>query len=193
MMMKKLFLGLTGIILVCFVSVASAGGKPQFTEKFEDSGGPFLDPFLSGLCGFDVLFQFHQKGKFTVFADGTARVHYNFRFIYSNAANSRVLIETASANQITLPNMEIVDEDARTVTTIFSDTFKGLPFKWYQPGTGVLLRDAGQVTFNGSLVSDLDTGDFIAFTQDVTNVKGPHPSLFLSEAETTAIACGALE
>ena len=193
MMKKKLALGLTGIILVGFALVASAGGKPQFTEKFEDSGGPFLDPFVSALCGFDVLFQFHQKGKFTVFADGTARLHYNDRYIYTNAANGRVLIETASANRITPPDMEIVDEEARTVTIIFSDTFKGLPFKWYQPGTGVLLRDAGQVTFQGSIVFDLDTGAFLGFSQEITNLKGPHPALFLSDDETAAIGCGALE
>ena len=121
------------------------------------------------------------------------RLHFNNEYIYTNAATGRMFFETASANRITPPTMEIVDEEARTITLIFADTLKGLPFKWYQPGTGVLLRDAGQVTFSASVVFDLDTGDFIDFSQELTNVKGPHPSLFLSSEEINEIGCGALE
>ena len=61
--------------------LSAAGGKPQFTEKFDDSGGPFLNPGVSAVCGFDVLCQFHERGKLIVFEDGTVRLHFNSEYI----------------------------------------------------------------------------------------------------------------
>jgi hypothetical protein len=62
----------------------------------------------------------------------------------------------------------IIDEAAGTIT--FVTTFKGLPEKIKTPHGGVLLRDAGVITFVETF--DLNTGAFIS---SETIVKGPHP------------------
>jgi hypothetical protein len=74
---------------------------------------------------------------------------------------------------------------------IFEDTINGLAFKWRQPGVGILLRDAGVITYQLTLVYDLDTSALIDEDFNILS-KGPHPSSFMSEFDRAAIICGAL-
>ena len=43
------------------------------------------------------------------------------------------------------PVVEVIDEEAGTLTLTFDDTHRGVPFKWRVPGEGVILLDAGTV------------------------------------------------
>ena len=179
-----------GFGAIAFASFALAG-PPALMEKFEDSGGPFLDPVASANCGFEVLYTFQEKGKFTASEDGSYRLHRNSTIVFINAQTGTELIETSTLNLTGPPVLELVDEDQQTITLIYFDTYTGIPFKWLQPGTGVLLRDAGRVTINLSLVFDFD-GNFISLSEEFTGVKGPHPSLFMSNSDYIALGCGAL-
>jgi hypothetical protein len=64
---------------------------------------------------------------------------------------------------------EIVDEQAGTLTLLF--TFKGLPSQLKSAQGGVVLRDAGIITF--ALTLDLETGEELSF--ETILIKGPHP------------------
>ena len=65
----------------------------------------------------------------------------------------------------------IVDEAAGTVTIVYS--FKGLPEQIKTPHGGVLLRDAGFVTF----VDTIDLATDTLISSEVVVQHGPHPDL----------------
>jgi hypothetical protein len=75
---------------------------------------------------------------------------------------------------------------------MFEDTFRGVPLKWRVPGEGVVLLDAGTVTFNATLVIDLATDEVISFEETLSDLHGPHPSLTQPDSETTDIFCAAM-
>ena len=118
------------------------------------------------------------------------KTHVNQKVVFSNPANGAKLVERDAFTIFSKP--EVIIPNETTVTLMSSNTFKGLPLRWMQPGKGVLIRDAGQVTFDVTLVIDLDTGDVISFEEEISNVKGPHPFLDLTDEEFADIFCGAL-
>jgi hypothetical protein len=67
-----------------------------------------------------------------------------------------------------------------------------VPLKWRVPGEGVILLDAGTVTFTTTVVIDLATGEEISFEQTLSDLHGPHPSLTQPESETEDIFCSAM-
>lgn len=170
------------------------GGQPVFVDRFDDSFVEDPDPFVLDLCGIDgVRTEFHFKGSFTLYEDGSAKVHVNENIVSTDSATGSVLLVIRNAfNVFSEPVEEIVDEDAGTLTLIFDDTFVGLPLRWMVPGEGVLLRDAGVVRFVATVVLDLETGEEISFTEEITELHGPHPFLDLSDEEVAAIFCGAM-
>lgn len=178
-------------VLLTAISVAASAGQPQSVDKDRGSDGPFIDPVLTNWCGTEILVTFEWKTKTTYFDDGMNRLHVNYDWIMFNPANGATVIETGAFNVTTPPVMELVDENLGTLTLIFEETTMGVPLKWRQPGVGVLLRDAGTVNFQLTLMFDLSTEELLdeSFSAD-TN--GPHPSLFMSEPEMADIICGAL-
>jgi hypothetical protein len=182
---------LTFLLLTLFTSALGGqalAAQPLERVKYSDADGPFRDDFLSDACGFDVYTEFTVKGVFTLFDDFSGKDHQNFEAIYS--AGGKRLIERDGFTVFFTPETQSVEGSILTIT--FSETFKGLPLKWMQPGNGVLIRDAGRVTFDYTVVIDLDTGEEISFEQEVSDVKGPHPFLDLTQQELLDILCGAL-
>ena len=123
------------------------------------------------VCGInaDIL----HEGVFTdrVFTDKDG----NFVRFMSTAAGTRT-ITADNGNSVVLhfagqfTDVEpLVDEAAGTIT--FFGTNKGLPELIKTPHGGVLIRDAGVITFANTF--DLETGEFIS--AEVTVNKGPHP------------------
>lgn len=90
------------------------------------------------------------------------------------------------------PVVEVVDEQAGTLTVTFKTTYRGVPYKWRIPGEGVILADAGTVTVAFTVVTDLATGEFISDEVTYSDLHGPHPSLSQSESEWTELFCGAM-
>ena len=178
-------------MLLAMTSMSAVGGQPLFMDKISGSEGPFVDPVLLAWCGTEILITFDYKGKVTVFDDDTTRQHINYDWVMFNPANGATVIETAAFNAITLPVMQLVDEEVGTLTMIFEDTVKGMALKWRQPGVGVLLRDAGTVNFQFTMVFDLSTWELLDESLNIT-ANGPHPSLSLSDPERAAIICSAL-
>jgi len=157
---------LIALVTVLVVLPARAlAGPPQIThDRFSDA---FDDVDVCGL-----IVDIRSEGVFTdkVFFDRDG----NFvRFLSTvsgkttyTAANGKAVV-VQFANQF-VEGEPIVDEAAGTIT--FVTTYKGLPEKIKTPGGGVLLRDAGIITFADTF--DLVTGELIS---SETVVKGPHP------------------
>lgn len=177
--------------IIVMTSIAAFGGPPVSMEKLRVSDGPFIDPVLMDWCGVEILVSFDMKGKVIVFEDFTTTQHINYDWTMFNPVTDKTVIETGAFSVTTPPVMELVDEDLGTLTLIFEDTIKGLAFKWRQPGVGVLLRDAGVITYQLTLVFDMDTTALIDEDFNIFG-KGPHPYSFMSQPDAAAIICGAL-
>lgn len=137
--------------------------------------------------------EFHFWGTFTLHADMTARTHVNSHIVSTDPDTGEVLlVERNSANVFSEPVMETVDEEAGTLKVMFEDTHRGVPLKWRVPGEGVILLDAGTVTFTGTVVIDLATDEIISFDETISDLHGPHPSLTEPESEINALFCGAM-
>lgn len=174
-------------------ALAAGGGKPLIRDRFDDRAVEVPDPFVLEVCGVEVRTEFHSWGHFTLYPDMTARVHFNDDIVLTDPDTGEVLlVERNSANVFSQPVVEIIDEEAGTLTVMFEDTFRGVPFKWRIPGGGVILLDAGTVTFTGTVVIDLATDEVISFEETISDLHGPHPSLSQPESVTVEIFCDAL-
>jgi hypothetical protein len=189
----------TALVVVALVATAAStamaagGGRPLVQERFDDRFVEDPDLFVLDVCGVEVRTEFHFWGTFTLYADMTARTHFNDDIVSTDPATGEVLlVERNAGNVFSDPVVEIIDEDAGTLTVMFEDTFRGVPFKWRVPGEGVVLLDAGTVTFNTTLVIDLATDEIISFEETLSDLHGPHPSLTLPESESTNIFCEAM-
>ena len=192
--MRRLWTALVVVALVAMaVPTALAAGRPLEQERFDDRFVEEPDEAVLDLCGVEVRTEFHFWGSFTLNADLTSRAHFNDDIRTTNPVTGEVLlVERNSGNVFSEPPVEIIDEEAGTLTLMFEDTFRGVPFKWRVPGQGVILLDAGSVTFNATLVIDLATDELISFEETLSDVHGPHPSLDMTDSELTDIFCEAM-
>ena len=171
-----------------------AAGKPLIQERFEDQFVEEPDLFVLEECGVEVRTEFHFRGNFTLYSDMSARTHLNVSGgSVSSATGEVLLVERTSTTTFSQPEIQIIDEEAETLTQIFEDTIRGVPFKWRVPGEGVVLLDAGTVTLHVTVVSDLATEELISFDVEITDVHGPHPALTQPESELIEIFCAAMQ
>jgi hypothetical protein len=189
----------TALVVVVLVAtaapaaLAAGGGMPLVQERFDDRFVEEPEPFVLELCGVEVRTEFHFWGNFTLYPDMTARTHFNDEIVSTDPDTGDVLlIERNSGNVFSEPVVEIIDEEAGTLTLMFEDTFRGVPLKWRVPGGGVILLDAGTVTFSATVVIDLATDEVISFEETLSDLHGPHPSLTQPDDETTDIFCEAM-
>ena len=174
-------------------ALAAGGGRPLVQERFDEEFVEEPDLFVLEVCGVEVRTEFHFWGNFTLYPDMTARTHFNDDIVTTDPDSGDVLlIERNSGNVFSEPVAELIDEEAGTLTVMFEDTFRGVPLKWRVPGEGVILLDAGTVTFTGTVVIDLATDEVIFFEETLSDLHGPHPSLTQSDNETTDIFCEAM-
>jgi hypothetical protein len=194
--MRRLWTALVVVALVATAAptaFAAGGGRPLVQERFNDQFVEDPDLFVLDECGVEVRTEFHFWGNFTLYPNLTARTHVNAHIVSSDPDTGEVLlVERTSSNIFSEPEVEILDEEAGTLTLMFEDTYRGVPFKWRVPGQGVVLLDAGTVTFNTTLVIDLATDEVISFEETLSDLHGPHPSLTQPDSETLDIFCAAM-
>ena len=151
-----------------------------------------MDEFATDVCGTDIYHEISGKGTIKFYEDGLIVDHFNITTTSWNPATGDTVIRKEAA---TFRGMgeEIFDEATQTVTINFEDMFVGLPSKWYKPGEGVILRDAGSVTFAGTVVLDVSNPDepvLISIDETMT-INGPHDELETDFDEVVDIICGA--
>jgi hypothetical protein len=162
--MRKLVL-LLAILAVPLGLAPSAGAAPP--EVFP----PFVDEdtFIDEeLCDFPVAVSFRFEERHIHFLDDEGNVIRHF---------SAIQFEATLTNEAT--GKTVIEREAFRVS--FDEatgelTFTGLPFRFFMPAVGLIVRDAGLVTFS-------DAG--------IVVIHGPHPAITDSEATTAAI-CDAL-
>ena len=182
------------IVFVAFAMLAAGGtsvgaagvGKPVAVEKFDRVFDSELDEFLTYVCGVEIWVGGHEKGTDNFYEDGSVRVHYNSTFEFHSPETGETMIRRDAANARVV-GAETVDPETGWTTATFDELFVGLPAQWSKKGEGVLLRDAGQARFQGTVVFD-DEGNFVSFEETITT-KGPHPEL---ETDVLHFICDAM-
>ena len=156
------------------VLAAPAAAAQPYVERFSnaDSG---QDAFLTEACGAPITKAWSERGTYIEYADGSIKLHVNFQATYSGPGGSAQ--EHGAWTLHGSPITVTIDEVAGTLTETFTDRHTGLPVKGMIPGSGIIVRDAGSVTFDVTVVFDLESGDFISFSSVPRDVRGPHPSL----------------
>lgn len=159
--------------LAAVLAAPTAAAQP-YVERFSnaDSG---QDDVLTEACGAPITMAWSQRGTYIQYADGSIRIHVNFQATYSGPGGSAQ--EQGAYTIHGSPVTVTIDEVAGTLTETFTDRHTGLPVKGMIPGSGMIVRDAGSVTFDVTVVFDLESGDFISFSSVPRDVRGPHPSL----------------
>jgi hypothetical protein len=139
--------------IVALAVVAMLGGAGTAAadppETFTESD-TFVDPFLSELCGTEITVSYTFTLRTVFFEEGSDVPHQH--------------LATFSAT-LTGPGGSLIEREAwREYDTGDSATTTGLPFHLRSSDGGVVIRDAGYVTFT-------EDGD-------IAVVHGPHPFLF---------------
>jgi hypothetical protein len=139
-----------GVVLAVgvFVGPALAAPPADRVVRIVESGTE-VDEFLTEECGATITRTFTFRETTVFFEPGSELPHQHM-------AQFRATISG--------PGGTLIERSAwRELDTEESGTFTGLPFRLMSPDGGVLIRDAG----------------FVTFTEDgIAVVHGPHPSLF---------------
>jgi hypothetical protein len=183
-----------GVVVGTLGPAAVAGKKaPVLHERYGFEFEPEYDEFLSDICGIDVYVEGSGKGTLKLYEDGRIVDHYNATEVYFSPDTGERLIRQAAATYRGYSSEEF-DEETMIATITYDDFYVGLPSKWFKPGEGVLLRDAGTLRALGTAVVDFSNPDepvLISLDEEVM-VKGPHPEWFLDFDEFVALGCEAL-
>ena len=164
---------LLALALTAMLAAPAAAAAP-YTERFSNAGSG-QDDTLTEACGAPITMAWSQRGTYIEYADGSIRIHVNFQATYFGPGGSAQ--EQGAYTIHGSPLTVTIDEVTGTLTETFTDRHTGLPVKGMIPGAGVIVRDAGSVTFDVTVVFDLESGDFISFSSVPRDVRGPHPSL----------------
>ena len=168
------------VVSVCAIA-PSAALAAQPVERYHDR---FTETFSDQLCGVGVDVELRVNNNFSLYADWSAKGTGSTRGVATNPLNGKsVVISTAGQFSDAAP---VIDEAAGTIT--FNPTSKGLPLKIQTDGGGVLLRDAGLISFADTF--DLQTGELLS-TQTTVN-HGPHPEADTDFTEACDVISGAL-
>ena len=134
--------GLTAVAMLGGAGTAAADPPTTFTDTFTE-----VDEFLSELCGAEITISATFTDRTVVLNDGSVLHHSTFRATITGPGGSLIEREVWWAYE---------SGDSVTVT--------GLPLSFRSPDGGVVIRDAGYISF-------------IPGEEGPTVVHGPHPFL----------------
>jgi hypothetical protein len=163
-------------------------GRPLFTETMVVDESAQVDPLLTDVCGFEISFEATGRVRTSIFEGGRIIDHVSVHSVLTNAATGETLdrLEVATVDT---SGVESFDPTTGLLTIEIDDEVRGVPSKWSKPGEGTLLRDAGLLSFEGTVVVDLATGQTVS--DDVAEtVRGPHPELL--ETDVIEFICANL-
>lgn len=173
---RRLLIAITAAAMfVTVLSGTALADKPVFMDRFVDEFS-MEDPEAAAECGLSTV---HVdgvvKGTFKEFANGTfwEQVVGKIEFTGPNGEGP-VILSFANAHEGN-PVSESFDPATGLLTLVFEDTFVGNPEKWRIPGIGVVVRDAGFLSWTVTVVIDTNTDELVSeeFTDVV--IHGPHP------------------
>ncbi len=155
------------IVLALATSASAAAAQPDIF-RFQHHGG---DPHLVDCGTFFINGQFEEHGSVTTFFDDAGHpVRLKIHVVF----NGQLTNETTGKTLRDAPRYTVfVDVQTGTATVV------GLPVHWTIPGGGRIMLDAGNITFDPT-------------TGEIMFEAGPHPLLYLTEAEIETLLCSAL-
>lgn len=179
--MRRLLVVLTAAAMfVTLLAGAALADKPVFQENFVEEIDE-EDPGLADACDLDTV---HVdgvvRGKFKEFADGSIWEHVVGKIELTGPEGQGPVIISFS-RLFEGSSSESFDPETGLLTLVFNDSFKGNPEKWHAPGVGVIVRDAGVVSFTTTIVIDtkntMDPSDDVLVSEEISDVTvhGPHP------------------
>lgn len=164
----------------------------EFDEKFSDD---VYAEFLESACGVeDVAVEVHAAGRVRVYSWGAI----GFERVTARATNARTgqYFVQAYRNHFEYAATETLGGDGLVYVDV-ETTYSGLAQQFRAPGVGVIVRDAGTIGFEVSLVVDpmRPPGEEVIEVVETFDARGPHPWAEQGQEPTpeqaTAI-CGAL-
>jgi hypothetical protein len=162
--MRRLAPVLAVIAASLSITASAAAAPPEiFPVLVEEE--TFVD---EGLCGFPVTVSFRFEERHIHFLDEEGNVVREF---------SAIQFEATLTNEAT--GKTVIEREAFRVAfdnATGEVTFTGLPIHYFVPASGLIVRDAGLVTFSEA---------------GIVVIHGPHPFLTDSEASIAAL-CGVL-
>jgi hypothetical protein len=173
-----------GLAVAVVSAVAIAPATALAAQPVERWHEHVSTSFSDELCGVAVDVDLTYTDNFSVFEDWTAKGTGSSRAVITNPLNGKSVVLSAAGQfrEVT----PVVDETAGTIT--FLPTVTGLPMKIQTQAGGVLLRDAGLISFADTF--DLETGEFISSQTTVTH--GPHPEAESDFTKSCDVISGAL-
>lgn len=178
-MTTRITRAVTTIALAAGVTLAAAGvadarnNPPREDWILIDDEFTDVDPFLTGLCGFEITFGLDAHG-WVRFRDNRVHATEQGSFVLTNTANGKTLTNEW-AGMYKGQSDETFNEDG-TLTITFRDQNLGIPERWRDHDGKVLIFDRGRAVFEGTIVIDLETDTVISEEVDFTT-NGPHPIL----------------
>lgn len=159
-----------------FVTVLSGpvlADKPVFMDRFVDEFTE-EDPGFAAACGVaTVHVDGVVKGTFKEFADGTFWEQVVGKIEFTGPDDEGpVVLSFANVHEGNLVSESV---DNGLLTLVFEDTFIGNPEKWRAPGVGVIVRDAGFISWTVTVVIDLSTDELVSEEFTDVEIHGPHP------------------
>jgi hypothetical protein len=182
-------------MLVTIVAAPAMAEKPLLMERFVDEIDD-EDPGLAAECGLSTV---HVEGR----VQGVFKLYEGDR-VFENVVGhieltgpngeGPVINKFGRALRGTLVS-ETFDPQTQLVTLVFEETTVGNPDKWLIPGVGVLVMDAGLITWTVTVVIDTSTDEVVSEDFSNVTIHGPHPIFengFSYTDEQLAEVCAAL-
>lgn len=158
---------LLALVVLVAGALPAAAAKPVMTDHYS-FGFTEMDPFLTEACGLDVTVDVQVEGKFTMRADGSFSDHVQERVVYRTSAAT---IHQFGSRNFKGPAETVTERPDGSTTIEFEDFERGLSIR-LKDANGVIVRDAGNITFDVTITIDPDGEEIFSVEADV---KGPHP------------------
>ena len=131
-MIRKAMLFTALAVVALAATTTATAAKPTITDIVVPLHSEGVDPFVSGVCGFDVEILNEGRVRITEFSDGTRQLSVHETFYWTANGNS------------------LAEYDNRTVVFGTDDSISvyGTVFNIEIPGFGVALKEAGTVVFD---------------------------------------------
>jgi hypothetical protein len=148
-------------------AIPAAAAQPVFSDRYSFE---YMeeDEELTALCGLEVLVSVQVQGRFTARSDGSIDDSFRERLVYST---SEAELEQFGARNFR-GSADVVTVNPDGSTSIQFEVFeRGLSVR-LKDANGVVIRDAGNITFVVTIVIDAEGDEVVSVEADV---KGPHP------------------
>ena len=153
---------LVAVVLVPTAALAKAPTVEEDHQVFE-----FIDPFLTGACGFEVAFTVDRHVKTVTFDDSNTTRHIRATLTATAADGGPTLVNRQSYKS--RQTESVVEEDGFLIAEFIAvDTGKIDDWR----GPGFRYKQSGKRVVSGGVVVDLSTGETVEESFSIDSTSG---------------------